>query len=196
MPTIRDVQPFLTEMAQAISKIGGVKSVLLWGSTAKNLDNPTFVLRDIDLIAVTQFYSEDLLSIIDGKNSPFKLAFSVLEDEGFDPLSVAFTKQFVSLNEYNIDHWAISSDKKLLHWGATLENKEEWDDLRREAEEYATFITKSDRRKLARASQDAKDRWSLMYDHHINKFLSKMPRGWFQSEHPLSEILGDTVKLT
>lgn len=177
MPTVAKIKPFLPEMAKTIKTLNGVKNVLAWGSLVNNIYKPGFILKDIDLIAVTKFFSEDLLSIND---SSFSMAAQELKDEGFDPGAIEFTKQYIALQKYNIDHWAVSSDNKLLHWGAIPLLGDEWDEIKAEAEKYAIFVTGLDRKKLIKANQKAKDRWSVLHDYYINKSLSGMPRGWYK----------------
>ena len=195
MPTVDQVTPFIQEIAQTIKNINGVKEVLVWGSFLKNIKVGNFVIKDIDLIAVNDFYSEDLLSINETEPSTFKMSSTQLEDEGFDPASVNFTKQYISLTKYNIDHWAISKNDRLLHWGPVPRNKEDWKDIKVEAEKYASFMTGVNRRKLRKSSQTMRNKWSVLHDHYVNKNLSHMPYGWYQSSHNIEEILPETLKL-
>lgn len=196
MPKIKNIKPNINKMASAILSINGVKSVLAWGSYVENQNKPNFIIKDIDLIAVCDFYSEDLLSITEDKNnSPFKINEKDFENLGFDKNAVKFTEKFISLEKYNIDPWAISNDDKLLHWGAISPDKEEWDEIKKEAEEYTDFLIGVERKELHKFSQKIKDKWKLSFDHYIFKFISDMPRGWYQSEHHISEILPNTIKI-
>jgi predicted nucleotidyltransferase len=192
MPRVKQVKPILLDLAQRVKSIASVDSVLLWGSMAKFAEKPNFVVRDIDLIAVTQLFSEDLLSITD---DALKMASSELEEQGFDAKSVLFTRQFIAMKDFNIDHWLISSDKKLLHWGALLDSREEWDELRSDAEDYAKFMTGYGRGKLKSASQDMRDRWSLMYQHHVNKEIAGIPSGWYQADVDIDAVMGEMKTL-
>ena len=137
MPTIITVEANIDNIAKKISAINGVKSVLAWGSFVKNAQKKYSVIRDLDIIAVSNIFSEDLLSITnDNICSPFNLSVTELEDEGFAPKAVKFTKAFINIKDYNVDHWAISSDKKLLHWGAFIENKDHWEEIKEQAEKH------------------------------------------------------------
>lgn len=196
MPKVGTIKPHLDDIAKHISEINGVNSVLVWGSFAKNASNPNFVLKDIDIIAVTNLFSEDLLAISkEGLNSPFSLTIAQLEEEGFEPNAVEFTNKFINLKEYNIDHWAISDDRKLLHWGPTIETKEDWEDLKKKAEAYAEQTTNVNREKLVQANQSDKNKWSIKYDHFINKYLSGIPEGWYEASCCLDDVLKETKKL-
>jgi len=195
MPKIRTIKPHIKKMAIAISKIDGVKSVLAWGSYAQNHNKPNYIIGDIDIIAVSSFFSEDFISIVDDQNSPFKIASSELEDLGFDPRTVEFTKKFIQLEKYNVDPWVISSDDKLLHWGPMPQEKEEWDEITNEARTYSDFSIGVSREELHKVSQKIKDKWKLTYDHYVNKFISDMPRGWYQSKNHISEILSETIRI-
>ncbi len=195
MPKVKDILPHLNDIAKQVSNIKGVTSVLLWGSLAKFADNPNAIIKDIDIIATTNFCSEDFISIIDDQYSPLKLASNQLEDEGFDPKVVEFTKQFLALK--NIDHWAISGDKKLLHWGIVFDKRDSWDGIKIESEKYAASISGLEKKDLIKASQSTKRYWSLLYDSHMNKILedNKAPNGWYLSSEDLSDILPETKKL-
>ncbi len=100
MPTIITVEANINNIAKNISDINGVKSVLVWGSFVKNAKKKNSVIRDLDIIAVSDIFSEDLLSITnDNIYSPFNLSVTELEDEGFDPKAVQFTKSFIKIKE-------------------------------------------------------------------------------------------------
>jgi len=196
MPTIATVEANINNIAKKISAIKGVKSVLVWGSFVKNAQKKNSVIRDLDIIAVNNIFSEDLLSITnDNICSPFNLSTTELEDEGFNPKSVKFTKAFINIKDYNVDHWAISSDKKLLHWGAFIENKDHWEEIKEQAEKHAQKETKMNRNNLYKASQTTKNRWTNNYNHWINKHLAGMPEGWYKLECDIDEILQETKKI-
>lgn len=191
MPTVKQVQSFIKDIAKTINGIDGVKEVRVWGSFVQNIKIPSFVLKDIDLIAVNDFYSEDLLSISD--TTLLKTATQELEESGFDLKTVHFTRKYTSLKQYNIDHWAISSDNKLLHWGAIPSQKEDWEEIKIQAEKYASFMTGINRSKLNNSSQTMKNKWSLLYDHSMNKNLSGMPHGWYCSNADINKTLMETI---
>jgi predicted nucleotidyltransferase len=196
MPKVSMVKPHLQSIAKKISDIDGVKSIYVWGSFAKNENKPNFILKDIDIIASTDIFSEDLLSITNNEiNSPFNITATQLEDDGFDPKAVKFTKAFTSVRDYNVDHWAISKDEKLLHWGPVPETKEDSEEIKAQAEQYAEKVTDKTRKQLVTASQSEKDTWSIRYDHFMNKSLSGMPQGWFVTECKVEEILKEAKKL-
>jgi len=196
MPTIATVEANIKDITKNISKIEGVKSILVWGSFVKNAQNKTSVIRDLDIIAVNDIFSEDLLSITDDNiNSPFNLSVTELEDEGFNPKSVKFTKAFINVKDYNVDHWAISSDKKLLHWGAFIESKDHWEEIKEQAEKHAQKETKINRNNLYKASQITKNRWTNNYNHWIDKHLIGMPEGWYKLKCDIDKVLKETRKI-
>jgi len=192
LPKIKDVTPHIEEIAQTIKKISGIDALLLWGSFIKYADNPNHIIKDIDLIAKTSFFSEDLITISDNEDYLFQKTAEILEEEGFDPKCVNFTKEFLSFKDYNIDHWAISNDDKLLHWGIISESRDGWDELKKEAEKYADSMTGN--KKLSKLKQIEKDQWSKLYDFYVNKALakSKAPTGWYLSAEKVDEILKET----
>ena len=193
MPMVKDVKPYLKDIYAKISKIKGVTDVYICGSLSKNINNPLFRLRDIDIIAVNNLHSEDLLSITDYNPSLFNLKIANLEEEGYDPNAIEFTKDFIAVN--NIDHWAVSKDNFLLHWGAMIEDKEEWDEIKQEAENSAEYITGISRKRLSKASSDNIKEWVYNHDKYIKNILSDMPNGWYRSSYSVSKILGESYKL-
>ncbi len=175
----------------------GVKQVYAHGSYAKHRDDPNFSLKDLDIIAVTNFDSGDLMAIDAGKDSPLKMVPSEWEDLGFNPDAVSFTKNFLGLKRFGIDHWAASSDGKLLHWGPMAETIEEWKENHTEAEKYAQTITGYNRLKLAKGAETVRAQWHEAYTHSMNRGVSKKQRlqGWLPSDHPANEILESALKL-
>jgi len=125
MPKVKEITSNLTSLAHDLYKINGIQKVYIFGSYAKNKNKPNCSIRDLDIIAQTDFNHEDLLSIIDKPILPFNLKKAQLEEEGFDPDVVQFTKDFTKITSYNIDHWASGSKGEILHWGALLENEKE-----------------------------------------------------------------------
>ncbi len=195
LPKIKDITPHIDEIAKTLKKIAGIDGLLLWGSFMKYADKPNHIIKDIDLIAKTNFFSEDLITISDNEDSLFHKSIDVLEEEGFDPKCVRFTKEFLSFKDYNIDHWAISNDQKLLHWGIISESRDGWNELKKEAEAYADSIIGN--KKLSKLKQREKDQWSKLYNFYVNKALakSKAPTGWYLSTEKVEEILPETKTL-
>jgi len=195
MPKISVVKENIDDIVKKILKINGVKDVLAWGSFVKN--KPDSVIRDLDLIAVSDIFSEDLLSITDTKiDSPFNLSTNQLENEGFDPKAVKFTKSFLAIKNYNIDHWAMSSDKRIFHWGACIENKDHWNEIKERAERYAKKETKTNRKDLYKASQRIKNKWTSRYDHWVNNYLMGIPKGWFELKCNVDKVLKEAKILS
>jgi hypothetical protein len=162
MPTVKELVPVINDICLQIKDIPGVNSVYIWGSYAENLSNPNYVVKDVDVIASTTFNSGDLLAIDNGQYSALRMKLSDLEDEGFDPRTVAFTKRFLAFDQYNVDHWATSSDNKLLHWGAIPDNQDDWRALHEEAERQATKLTGYKRADLRDSSEPKRKEWNTL----------------------------------
>lgn len=189
MPTIADLTPVIDGICGEIKKIAGVKNVYLWGSYMKHLDKPTYAVKDVDIIAATSFDSGDLLAIDNSKYSALRLHPNDLEDEGFNPIAVQFTKKFLGYEKFNVDHWAVSKDGKLLHWGAIPENQDEWAELHAEAESRACASVGKKRAELFKETGEKRKEWRKVYDDYIASFLSKKSTGWCQSQHKFEEIV-------
>jgi hypothetical protein len=195
MPTVKDISSVIPDIAKELKAISGVKDVYLYGSYATNLTNPNYVVKDVDIIAATEFDSGDLLAIDNSRYSALKIHPAELEDEGFNPKAVAFTKRFLSYSKYNVDHWATSSDGVLLHWGAIPDNQEEWEILHAEAEKAAEKHTGLRRVALRTAGDEKKQEWRNLYDQHIKKYLASNATGWYPSENPLETVLTKAIRL-
>ena len=195
MPRVKDVGPHLQKMFKDISSMSQIKGLYVWGSYSKNIKNPNFRVKDIDVIARTKFDSGDLIAIdeeiIRESNSK-----ETLENQGYDPLAVSFSKRFIDINKFNVDHWALSSDRKLLHWGAVLVNKKESDSMNKEAEEYAIKITGMNRKKINRSSEIDRESWYQIYHSYVQKQFEDMPSGWYKVEDmKIKDILDGAVKI-
>lgn len=188
MPTISDLAPVIDGVCKEIKSITGVNRVYLWGSYIEHIDKPNYAVKDVDIIASTEFDVGDLLAIDNSKYSALRLHPNDLEDEGFNPQAVNFTKRFLTYSKYNVDHWAVSKNGKLLHWGAMPENQEDWAELHKEAENRAYELSGIKRADLYKTSTENRREWRDVYDGYISSFLSKKATGWCQSQHRFEEI--------
>lgn len=188
MPTISEVSQYVDEICREIRAIDGVKSVYLWGSYVEHKDQPNYAIKDIDIIAATSFDVGDLLAIDNTRTSALRINPLDLEDEGFNPVSVNFTKKFISYAKYNTDHWSVASNGSLVHWGAMPETREEWSILHAESEQRANETCNVNRDKLYKCDSDKKREWRQIYESHIANFLSKKASGWCLSDHKFAEI--------
>jgi len=195
MPKIKDVEKQLPSIISNIKKINGIKSVYAWGSYRNNYEDPDFRIKDLDIIARTSFNSEDLISISD-KIIDAGLNDLLLIEQGYDPNVVKFSGEFIKIKDFNIDHWAITEDNKLLHWGAIVVDKEESDDFNKEAEKYAQKETGINRNKINKSSLQKRNSWYNSYHTFITKFFSNMPSGWYCStETNIRDILKNSMKI-
>ncbi len=195
MPKIKDVKPYILTTLNDFKNTDGIKNIYIWGSYAKNKNNPDYRIRDIDVLAKTKFNSGDLISI---NNDIIKDICSdyYLENQGYDPLAVKFSKKFLSLSKYNVDCWVISSDRKLLHWGPIVINKKESEEVNKEAEEYAMRLTGKDRHKINKSSEYIRKNWYNGYCKYINQCFKNMPTGWYKTEDiKIKEIISKAIKI-
>ena len=194
MPTVKDVTPYVKEACAEIRNVKGVQSVHLFGSYAQNQDKPNFIVKDVDIIANTNFDSGDLMAIDNSRYSALRIRPDELEDEGFNPEAVAFTKKFLSYQQFNVDHWATSRDGKLLHWGAIPETHEEWIELHTQAEKEAETATGVKRANLGQKTAKKKE-WKQSYDAYIAKFISAGRGGWFPSDTKAEDVLSTAIRI-
>ena len=83
MPKIKDIEPNISEVLSKFKKTDGIKSIYAWGSYANNINNLDFRVRDIDVLARTQFNSGDLLAI-DDKIIEANYDNEYLENQGYN----------------------------------------------------------------------------------------------------------------
>lgn len=194
MPSVKDLEPVVNDICRQVKELRGVKHVYAWGSYVDNINDPKYIVKDLDIIACTEFDSGDLLAIDNSKYSALRIRPDELEDMGFNPKAVAFTKAFLSLEKYNVDHWATSSDGKLLHWGAIPSTAEDWADLHAEAESRAKKNTGLGRQQLYSVSDEKRKEWKSAYDQHLKLVLAKSA-GWCASDHEAHEILATAKEM-
>jgi len=195
MPRIKDVAPYITSLFEDLKKEEQVKGIYIWGSYSKNINKPSFRIKDLDIIVRTKFNSGDLISVNEDIIKDL-CTDSYLEKQGYDPSTVKFSKKFISTKKYNIDHWVISEDRKLLHWGGILENREESDNLKEQIEKNILKITGLNRNKINRSSEDIRKNWYELYSSYLNKNFENMPTGWYQVEDmKIKDILKNAIKI-
>lgn len=181
MPQIKDIKPFLDKTAQTIKQIDGVENVYVWGKYAENINNPNYRIKKIDVIASTNIFSEDLVSV---NNDILEKKYSneELENDGYDPLAIKFSNQLLSLNNNNMEYWTLSNDNKLMHWGPIAFNKKELDEIEKEAENHAIKITGKNTKQINKASENIRKNWYSYYKNYKNSIFYDMPDGWYQLE--------------
>lgn len=195
MPKVKDIKPYISDALNKFKNTVGVKSVYIWGSYANNIDKPNYRVRDIDILARTRFHSGDLVSV-DHKIIKDICSDNYLENQGYDPLAVKFSKHFLILSKYNADCWAISSDRKLLHWGPIFVNKKEAEEINKEAEKYANNSTGIDRNKINKSSEYIRKNWYNHYSNYMDKCFQGMPTGWYKTEDvKIKELISKAIKI-
>jgi len=191
-PMVRDISPLLKEIA-SIKEIDGVKDLYVWGSYAANIKNPRFHIKDI--LTETSLFSEDLIPV---ETSILKKTEKKedLETEGFDPSSVLFSQAVNDLRSPLFDFWAISKDKKLLHWGPIFANKSDSDSLKKEAENFAMQRTGVESKKVHKISDNRRSNWYMLFHDYYSKQIGGMPSGWYESEETeIDPLIEKAIKI-
>ena len=195
MPKIKDVETSIFDTLREFKKTAGIKSLYIWGSYAENIDNPNFRVRDIDVLAKTAFNSGDMLSVSKDIIAE-KRDVEYLENQGYDPLSIKFSEDFIGLSKYNIDCWAISNDRKLLHWGPILVNAADSEDVNKEAEKHASCIVGMNRKRINRSAEAYRKNWFEHYVKYVDQRFEGMPTGWYQAEEiKVRDITSRAIKI-
>jgi predicted nucleotidyltransferase len=194
LPTVSDAKQSLSRLVDSIRGIDGAKDIYVFGSFVDNFDKPNHRIKDIDVIIKTPFHSEDLVAI---NHKALSYSASILEDEGYDPDSVKFSKDLKTIdNTIPIDVWVFSSDKKMLHWGPMISTRQEADELNKEAEEHAAKETGFNLKKIQAVSHIKRKNWYSVYRRYIQAQLGDMPSGWYVSEEDVFSILEKAIKIS
>jgi len=193
-PTIKESKSKIALITDLFSLKNGVKEILVWGSYAENIDNPNFRVKDVDIIIKTSCHSEDLISIT---KEAFEIGENEIEDNGFDIASVRISKKASRINDSLIDLWALSSDKKLLHWGPIASDREESDAICLEACSFAEKEVGVKKEKISKVSQEVRNTWYQAYKSHYMSQMKNMPFGWYCSESDnVEDIIKNSVKIS
>lgn len=192
---IYDIISHLPEILKQVSSIKKVKNLYVWGSFLKKENDKDAIIKDLDIVACADLFSEDLLSIENNEFSPLKMASSQLEENGYDPEAVNFTKEFIKITKLNIDHWAISNDKKILHWGNVIADENERKEIIKEAQDFASFEIGIKKQQLKNADKNIKQRWEVLFDHHYNKYLKEVPESWYKIDCDFQKALKSMRKI-
>ena len=125
-----------------------------------------------------------------------KLNSKQLDEDGYNLKSIDFSKGIKSLLLKNIDPWVISSDNKLLHWGPICSNKEEYNNMREDAEKYVNKKTGLSRKKISYSDKNKLKNWYNLYVSYINNQFVGVPFGWYQSDEiNLNDIIKNSIKI-
>jgi predicted nucleotidyltransferase len=195
MPKIKEIKPYIEASLGALKKTNGVKSIYVWGSYAKNINKSNYRVKDIDVLARTIFHSGDLISI-NKEITESICSDKYLESQGFDPLTVKFSENFLKLKKYNIDCWVVSSDRKLLHWGPILINKKENEEVKKMAERHAENFVGIEKKKLNKTNDCVRKNWYNNYCSYIDKYFEEMPTGWYKTEEiKIKELMKNSIRI-
>lgn len=178
-PTIKEVKETVDQAVSQIKSIENVKKVMAFGSYAQNINNPDFRVKDVDIIVVLPFHSEDLIAI---NKKVLAAKTDILGDMGFDIEAVKVSKKLNKIDLGLLDKWAISQDNKLLHWGPFITNKEESEEIKKEAESHAEKETGFNLSKLNKLSSSHREEWFGSFQDYIKNQFAGMPSGWYCSE--------------
>jgi len=195
MPKVTEVSSFIKKIAEQVSCDCKIKKIYAWGSYVKNINKPDFPLRDLDVIAETDFEYEDLLAITELPQLPFNLKKSQIEKEGLNSDAIDFTKSFTKISCFNIDHWAFANNGNLLHWGPILEDAKDWDETNKDIEKKILKETGFSREDLIKIGNTKRNKWKTLYDYHFDRILSGVPNGWYLSVQNKKDIEKDILEI-
>lgn len=195
IPSIKEVLPYINNLSKDINSFQKNSSVYIWGSLYDNFNNKDYRIKDIDIAIECSYNSGDLLAIDNSFTGALKISKNELEDFGFNKQAVEFTKLLLSHKVSSIDFWAISKDKKILHWGPITDTIEEWKKVRKEAEKRAEITTGFKKNKAILSSNTDSNRWYEEYENYIQEYSNGCPQGWYCSSEKIDKILSKSIKI-
>jgi hypothetical protein len=194
-PTVKNILPKVKEISSKLANLNNVKGVYAWKSLAENLHNEESKIKDIDLIIDCNFDSGDLLAIDNSETGALKLDVAELEDLGYNPQAIKFTKNLLQNKLSSLEFWAISKDKKILHWGPISETIEEYKQIKKEAEKKAESYTNFRKSQLHRLTESQQNKWHEIYEQHLNDFGNGCPQGWYAAQNNIEKILPNIIQI-
>lgn len=195
IPKIKDVLPVVNSSAKKLSQIKYIKNIYAWGSFATKISEKESRIKDVDIILECNFDSGDLLAIDNTKDGALNLPKTHLEELGFNPDAIDFTRKILDVRTPSMEIWAISKDKKILHWGPISETIEEWKQIKKEAEKMAESITKFSMSEIMRLSEVEQKKWHDVYEQHLNQYTNGCPQGWYAAQNNVDKIINNLVKI-
>jgi len=192
---VKDITAQIKEVVNKLKEFKTIKDIYVWGSYAQHIKEPNYRVKDVDILITTSVHSEDLISI-DNKIIKENKSNEELENDGFDPIAINLSKKIASIKYPLLDFWAISGDKRLLHWGAIFADKQDSDQLKIEAERFAERQTGTKINKFNQTSEIKRRNWYETYKRYYLTQFSDMPSGWHQSdEKDIDSILNKVINI-
>ena len=194
MPNIKEVTKSLPKLTEKLKMVPHLKKAYISGDYVAHKNNPNYRIKNIDIVVKANFLSEDLLAI---NNDIIKLhgKKEYLEEQGYCPKAIKFSQNLLSIEQNNLNFWAISKDKKLLHWGPIPENVEELNMVNKDAEEYAHKTTGFNLSKMKKISETKRENWYNVYKNYLNTYFSDMPLGWYKSNVSLKNMIKSSMEI-
>lgn len=193
MPKIKEID--IKKISKCVNNINNINKTYIIGSYVNNFKKPEKRIKDLDIIIKSNICSEDLLAInndiINNNYSDKKVI-----ENGFNPIAVKFTKKITDIPCNFLDIWTISSDKKILHWGAILSTIKESKIIKKDAENFAYNKTGYSVKNINNKSIIKRNNWYSNFSNYIKNYLIDMPYGWYESkEKNIKKILKNSMKL-
>jgi hypothetical protein len=190
IPKIQDVLPHINKIGTEIKKCQSVKSIYAYNNFAMNFDKPDERLKQFDILVKTDFESGDLLAIDSTDNEVFSLSVQSLSEMGYNTAAVKFTKLIANIKPSYIDFYALSNDKKILHFGAIPESLEEHEIMQKEAENKTRSDTGFDSNSFINLTNSQRKKWQEIYEKYLHDFAKGCPQGWYALQNkPNNKLL-------
>ena len=170
--TFKQITQYIQKISNDLNSIKGVNDIFTFGEIAEYFNKSNYHVKDANLLIKTTYHPDDLLAIIDDKNSPIHYAsHQKIEEDGYDPNVVFFTKILKKYDRYNIQKWA-KTNNKYLHWGVLPQDQTEWEGIQKEAQQYAN-------EKVEKSLKQTN--WHYWHQKYINQYFGDAPKGWYQT---------------
>jgi len=113
VPYIKDIQPVIYDIGEAVKSMGHVSEVYVFGSFV-NMNDINYHMKDLDIVALVDFTQQQMRQCVFGDSY-------IMFDEPCKDVEEFTNKYVSSFVQYNLDPWVITSDDFLLHWGSLID---------------------------------------------------------------------------
>lgn len=192
IPKIKDAMPSIKDMCKQIKTCKFAECVYAWNSFATHFDKQDERLKQFDIIVQTKLNSGDLLAIDTKDTQILKMSSEKLEDMGYNPQAVTFTKNLLELKAPFVDFYALSKDKKILHLGPITETLEEYKSIQKEAELKSVEITGFTTSSFDNLNSSQRKKWQQIYDEYIHSYTQGCPQGWYAVHNNIDKVMINT----
>lgn len=184
-----------TKLIPKKSIMPGIDKIYIFGSVIESIKKKKSLVEEIDVLYKSCQNYSDFLTVDDNIINK-KIAKKTCEKLGYNYEAVKVSKIINKYQNSFINHWILTDDNKLIHWGPISETKEEYDCLKKEAKKYASGYINIFKKGFKECEGLDKENWYYLYKRYINNFFEDIPGGWYQlSDRNIESFIGNKIEI-